>query len=348
MTTSGRVTTYRYVSDGALVTVINKEGMARLRHPAPVVGLVLGGTAVGIVSSFRTNEASLPDYLGRVLLIGVAWGLAFVLLTGLMIAVLVVPLASAANRHHVLRRFPLGSVTEVDVGDDALVIRRPAGTSEVPYRKILNLRPRGSFLNIAIRNRLIGELLPLGLLPDDAVEFIRTRSRGAWPAAAVPDAGTPTRRFVVPPGWATHVASVHTRAVLGQRRFWTRMGLVLLGSALVAYVTAPWLLLVSPALAIFVVVGSYVQTRRLFTTLLPTGSVATTEFLDDHFVSRNAGGVREIPFADISSIRVRGDLVQLGVKSQPGWTMIARALVPDEAIAHLREQTLSRRRPAGG
>jgi hypothetical protein len=64
--------------------------------------------------------------------------------------------------------------------------------------------------------------------------------------------------------------------------------------------------------------------------------VATTEFLDDRFVSRNHGGVREIRYDDVLAVDVRGDVALLRLATMPGRMLIARALLPDEQLARMR------------
>lgn len=69
---------------------------------------------------------------------------------------------------------------------------------------------------------------------------------------------------------------------------------------------------------------------------MPTGSVATIGFLDDRFISRTARWAREIRFDDIRALDVWGDGVLVETASESGKIAIARALIPDDALDHLR------------
>jgi len=342
VTTSGPATTYRYIADGQLTARADRAATARLRRPLLIVALVLVGLVLGVGASLVTSAASLPHYLGRVLLIGVVWGLAWVIGVVVLVAALAVPLAKIINRRMVMRLFPDGSVTEVELGKDSLVLMRPTRTRAVPYRTIFRVRATECFLRFELRGRPLAELLPHGLLPDDAVEFIRARARGAWPLAAALGEGNPTRQVVVPAGWATHVAAVHTRAAMRSTSFLARLGLTLLVSAGLAVLAGPAWLVVAPLLALLNVAVTYARTRRAIATALPTGSVATTEFLEDRFIARNARWAREIRFDDIGSLDVCGDVLLLQLASGSGKLAIARALVPDDTLHHLHT-----RRPGG-
>ena len=333
--TSGPATTYRYTSDGRLATDLHRDGAAQLRNPLLWVSLVVVGLLLGIGASLATNVASLPHYLGRVLLIGVVWGLGWVVVVLVLIGALVLPLVKVVTRGLGERLFPEGSVTEVELGDDSLVIKRPTRTRSMRYRAIFRVRATGSFLRVERRGRLVAELLPLGMLPDDAIEFIRTRARGAWPVTALGE-GNPDRQVVVPVGWAAHVAASYTRAMTRSAGHWTRLGVALLVSALLAVVAGTSWLLVAPVWALLSVTVTYARTRRAIASALPTGSVATTEFLEDRFISRNAGGVREIGFADIRSVDVRGDVVLLRLTARRETLAIARALLPEDQLQHMR------------
>jgi hypothetical protein len=332
VTTSGPATTYRHIADGQLKAGVYRETTTLLRHRRFLVALAILGLVIGIGASVITYHASLSHYFGKVVLIGVVWGLAWFAATAVLLAVLGAPLAIVINRRMVARLFPHGSVTEVELGEDSLVLRRPARTRSVPYRAVIRVRATESFLTLTLRGRPRVEVLPLGLLPDDAIEFIRARARGAWPLSAALDSGSPTRQVTVPAGWATHVAAVHTREVLGRIKFWARVGLALLVSAGLAVVAGLGWVVVGPLIAILAVALTYAQTRRAIATALPTGSLATTEFLDDRFISRNAGGTREIRFDEICALDVRGDVVLLELASGSRKIAIARALIPDEFV----------------
>lgn len=329
--------TYRYVADGRLESELDRIAVARLKQPRLWIALAIVTLAYGVGSLLVANAASLPSSLGRVVLVGVGVGLAMFALIALVI-VAAFPLAKVANRRLVGRHFVRGSVTEVELADDALVIRRPTGVRTVPYRKVFRVRPfRSTFLRVERRGRLAAELLPLGLLPDETIEFIRARSRGTWPASTPFGEGQPARQMVIPPGWASHVAAVHTLEALKGREFRTRVALALVVSlALSAWAGSTWLA-ITAVFAILAVVVTYVRARRSMAISVPTGSVATTEFLEDRFVSRNAGGAREVRDHDIRAVDVRGDVVLLRLASQRGRFYIARALFPDEQLERLRD-----------
>lgn len=336
MTTPGPATTYTYVAEADLADRLRREATARLRRPLPLGTLLVFGLVLGILASLVTNAASLPTYRGKVLMIGVVWGLVWVATVVLLTAVLVVPVSRVVIRRRVARDYPEGSSTEVTLGDDSLVVTRPGGTRTLPYREIARVRPVGSWLAIVRRGRLVAELLPNGLLPDAAVELIRARARHGVPAAADRWDGEPTRQMVVPAGWAGHLAAVHTLASLTSRRFLVRVGLASVVSLFFALVLAPAWLLAAPVLALLSVAVAYVQTQRSLASVLPGGSVASTEVLADRLVSRNAGGTREIPYDQVRSVEVHGDVVFLGLASVPGRMLIARALIPDDVLERLR------------
>jgi len=238
------------------------------------------------------------------------------------------------NRRSMERCFPEGSVTEVELGADAMVLKRPDRTREVPYQSISRVRASGSLLALEVRGRRpMVELLPLDLLPDDALEFIRVRGLGAWPATDRLGDGTPSRRFVVPAGWAAHVAAVQTRENLRHAGLWIRIGTAIVLSMLLATIAGSWWpLVLAPLLSVASAWLGYTRTRRAVGLALPAGSVAATETRDDRLVSRNAGGVREIRFDDIRSLVVRDDVVLLGMTSGPKVLALARDLVPDELL----------------
>jgi hypothetical protein len=327
--------TYRYVADGRLATGSGRQALARLLRPRVLTSFVLIGLLVGVGLSVSAYDASLRDHPGRVLFIGAVWGVAWMVTVATIVGVLVVPAVSVANRRMVSRLFPEGSVTEVELDRDGFVIRRRTGTRSIPYRSLVRVRTSGSLLRLELRGRPVAELLPRELLPDDVLELLRARSRDVWPTTATVGQGTPDRTMVVPTGWATRVAAAATTAALRRTGFWLRSGLVLLASVLLAIAVDPrWLLLglVPPLLSLAL---TYTGTRRNVAAVLPAGSVASTEFLEDRFVSRNMGGAREIRFDDIRSIDVRGDVVFLGLVSRRSPLVIARVLVPDDQLARL-------------
>jgi hypothetical protein len=335
VTVSDPAPTYTYVADAHLADRLRREATARLRRPLPLGILLVFGLVLGILASLVTNAASLPAYRGEVVVIGVVWGLVWVAAVVVLTVVLVVPLSRVIIGRRVARDYPQGSRTEVELGAEALVLIRPSGTRTLPYRQIARVRPIGSWLTIAVRGRLVAELLPKGVLPEGAVELIRARARGAAPAADPWD-GQPTCQMVVPAGWAAHLAAVHTRTSMTSSRFLVRAGLASVVCLILALVLSPWWLVAAPLLALLSVVTTYVQTRNALSTLLPTGSVASTEVLADRLVSRNAGGTREIPFDQVRSVEVHGDVVFLLLASVRGPMLIGRALIPDDLLQRLR------------
>lgn len=336
MTVPDPTSTYVYVADAELAVRLRRESTARLRRPLPLGILLVFGVVLGIVASLVTNSASLPTYRGRVLLIGVVWGLVWVMAVVVLTAVIVVPLSGMLIRRRVARDYPLDSVTEVEVGAEALVVRRPTGTQTVPYREIARVRPIGSWLTIARRGRMVADLLPKDLLPYTAVELIRARARGVAPATAGEWDGEPTRQMVVPTGWAGHVAAVHTREGLRHPRFWFRLGLATVTAAAVAVMSSPAWLMAAPVLALVSLAAAYGQARHAIGSVLPSGSIASLEVLDDRLVSRNAGGVREIRYDEILSVVVRDDVVLLRLTSAKGQMLLARELLPDDVLERLR------------
>jgi hypothetical protein len=229
-------------------------------------------------------------------------------------------------------------VTEIAVGADALMVVRPSGKrTEIPYPAIRLVRTYGSLLAIRTRGRVWPELLPTGAMSEEALEYLTARAQGAWPAGDLVTSGEGTRRFVVPPGWAGHLAAVHTMRALRRPTFLLRFGLVALVLLVVAALVDPAWALVVPGLLVVLLVGVYAPTRRNAERALPEGSAATTEFLEGGFVSRNAGGAREILYADVRSVVIHGDVSVMALRS--GRTrLFPRALFPDEVLDHLAGQ----------
>lgn len=338
MPTSDPLTTCRYVSDGRLARRITRESWARLRRPWVLVSFVAFGLALGVVGSLSANAGSLPDQLGRVLLIGVIWGVGWLVVVAGLAAVVVVPLVRWRERQ-IAAQYPVGSVTEIAVGVDGLVVVRPSGKSaEIPYPAIRAVRTYGSLLAIRTRGRVWPELLPTGALSEVALEYLTVRAQGAWPAGGIVTSGEGTRRFVVPPGWAGHIAAVYTMRSLRRPSFLLRFGLVAVVLLVVAALEDPAWALVVPGLLVVLLVGVYVPTRRNAERALPEGSTATTEFREDGFVSRNAAGAREILYADIRSVVIRGDVLVMALRSGPT-RLFPRALFPDEVLDHLAGET---------
>ena len=332
MTISGATPVYRYVADGELVAASSRESMVRLRRVLWAVVPV--GLLVGLGLSLAVNAASVPNHLGEVLVIGAAWGLLWVLAVLALFGV-VVPLARLSSQRQMARMFSDGSLTEVELDEDFLVIRRPTGARSVPYRSIFRISTRGSFLRVERRGHLMAELLPLGLLPESAIELIRLRSRGLWPQTV--ELGAPDREWMVPTSWSAHVAAVVTGDAVRGARFWARCLLAFSASVLLAAGDGPLWLVLAPTLAILSLARTYAGTRRAVASALPTGSVASTEFLEDRFISRNSGGVREIRFGNIHRVKVRHDVVLLRLLRGPKMMAIAQDLVPEDQLERLLE-----------
>lgn len=329
---SGRVFTYS--SDGTLPRTW------RVRSPLTLVLLALALVGVGVVSSVRVNADSLPDYRVQVVLIGLVWGVTMVAITGLMVVLVVL-----AHRHLVRRTmsrlFPAGSTTEVELGEDALVIRRPTGEVALPYRAMVRVRANPLWIKVFCRGRARPELLPGRLLPAPALDLLRSRVGLAPATAAVPD-HEPTRTMLVPTGWAAHLAAVHRGAMVRSAGFWVSMPAFLLLGGLLGLLISPWWWLLVPVLVLVRLLVADARTRKVLARALPDGSTASTYVLEDRFVSRNAGGTREILFADVSSASVHDDVVVLRLRSARGRFLIARTLLPPETLASL-PQGLGRR-----
>jgi hypothetical protein len=332
---SGATTAYRYVSDGRLAAELNRSRVAILGRPRLVVPFVVASLLFGVGASLVDNAASLPTYLGRVVLIGLMWGTVWLLFMVLCAGVISLPVGRAINRAWVARKFPEGSVTTVELGPDSILIERPTGLRSLPYAEVRRVRSSGFFWQLQLRGRPFVEVLPREMLPDSAVELIRARSRGVAPMSSA-EPGRPTRETVVPPGWAGHVAALQVGRTLRERRFWTRSAPVLLISGLATAVFGGAWVIGGVAWCVFNVGCTYVVTRRNVSAALPTGSTASTFFFDDRCVSRNTGGSREVRFTDIEAADVHDDVVFLRLRDHRGALVLARALVPDDALENLR------------
>lgn len=338
VTGSGNAQTYRYVARDGDPPGLDRQALARVRSPRLVGGLVLTGLVLGVGASLIANAASLPQFLVRVLLIGAAWGLAWVAVVVLVFVVLGLPLANRLNRRAARRLFPPGSVTEVELNGDTLVIRRPTGSRSVPYRAVRRVRTTAAYLVLEARSAPFGELLPRGMLPEEAVELIRARSRDTVSEMTVVGLGDPTRQMAVPDGWATHVATLHTAALMSGVRFWGRIALTLLLVVPLAFISGPeWLLLIPTVTGVLIAV-TFVRTQRAIAAALPPGSKMSSHVRDDRLITRNVGGSREIPFDQVRSVDVRGDVVFLRLSDGPVALAIARSLIPDETLAALQRQ----------
>jgi hypothetical protein len=314
---------------------LSQERWKRLRHPALLVSVVVFGVAFGLSASFLTYQDSLPKYLGRVVLIGLLWGLYWILAIALLTPAIMVPLGRWRGRR-TASQYPAGSVTEVLLGTEDLVIVRPSGDrSEIAYARIRQVRTFGSLQAIYLRNTYWPTTLPTGALTEEALAHVHERMYGAPPAPDSLMTADPTRTFVAPPGWATHVAGVYTRANLGRPAFLVRFGLISLALLVLAVLVSPWCALVIPVLFVVVVLGGYVPTLRMLRRVVPDGSVATIEVLEDRVVYRNAGGAREIRYADVRSVAVRDDIVLMRLTTPRGAGVMPRALVPDDVLHRL-------------
>jgi hypothetical protein len=341
MATSDAVLTCRYVSDGEVGRRASRDRWKRLRHPALLLATAVVGGLVGVGASVITYHGSLPEYLGRVVVIGLIWGVYWILALALFTAALVFPLARWRERR-ISAQYPAGSVTEILLGAEDLVIVRPSGDrSEIGYRGVRRVRTFGSLQAIYSRSSFWPELLPTGALTEEALTYLDDRMRGDRPGS-VDDAKNDvtqadvTRSFVVPPGWAAHVAGVYTRSVLRRRAFLVRFGLVAMALVVLAALESPWWALLIPSFLAVTALSVYVPTRRMLDRVVPDGSVATTDVFEDRLVSRNAGGVREIRYADVRAIEVRGDVVLIRMTTERNVGVIARALIPDELPQRLR------------
>jgi hypothetical protein len=314
---------------------LDRDLMARAHLPVAGSALALISFAVGFYSSFDSNRDSLPYYRGEVVRIALVWGLVFAAI--LLIAGLIgVFLGRGVNRRRMRRLFPTGSVTQVRLDRDALVLTRPGTTRTIPYGRIRRVKLYEHTQWIMVRGRPLVEVLPAGLLPDEAVETLQARASGAVPLSWSPPATGPARQMVVPAGWATHVAGVDVRNTLSKPRFWVRLGLAILVSTPIAYAAGTAWLALGPALALLSSRLAYVRTRDAMAASMPSGSVARLEVLDDRMVSRTARWAREIRFDEVREVHIRGDVVFLAMTTTPPRLALARELLPDVVIDRLR------------
>lgn len=331
----GTPVTYRYVSDDRMARGLNRDVTARARPGVAGIALALVGFGLGGYASFDANRDSLPRYRGEVVGIALVWGLVFAALwVGFGLIGLLV--ARGVNRRRMRRLFPTGSVTEVRLDQDAVVLTRPATTRRIPYDRVRRVRRYEHTRWIVVRGRPLVEVLPASLLPDRAVEILEARAAGATPSAWSQAPTGPVRDLVVPDGWAAHVAGVTVRATLGTPRFWARLGLAVLVSGVVAYAAGPLWLAVVPALALLAVTVAYLRTREAMAHAMPSGSVASIEALDDRLVSRTARWSRDIRFDEVRAVDVRGDVVFLTMTSAPRRLALARELLTDAVLERLR------------
>ena len=110
-----------------------------------------------------------------------------------------------------------------------------------------------------------------------------------------------------------------------------RLGLTSLVILVLALVLSPAWMIAVPVLWLLVAFGVYWPTRHRLGQALPDGSVSTIEFLDDRLISRNASGAREVRYAGVREVDVRGAVASVRlVTGQP--FLMARALLPDEVL----------------
>jgi len=314
---------------------LNRDSLARMNRPVVWAAFTLVGFGVGFYASFDSNRASWPYYRGEVIRIALVWGL---VVAALMIpaALLGLAMGRATNRWRMRRMFPTGSVTEIRLDPDALVLTRPGTTRTIPYGRIRRVKLYEHTHWIVVRGRPLVEVLPAGLLPGEAVEILQARASGAVPLSWTSPPMGPVLRMVVPDSWAAHVAAVTVREIVGKPRFWVRLGLAVLVSATIAYAAGIEWLALGPALALVAFMVAYVRTRDAMAVAMPSGSVASMEVLDDQLVSRTARWAREIPFDEVREVRVRDDVVFLAMTGTPPLLALARELVPDAVIERLR------------
>lgn len=334
---------YRYVSDGEMAVAINKDARARVLRPMALAGLAFFTFMIGFGLYVFSYRGFLPHHLGEVLRNASLSGLTLTLFPVVTLSA-AIPLALTGNSRRMRRLFPYGSVTEVAVGEDALVVKRPSGARSISYAEIRMVQDAKHIQWVMTRGRRRVEVLPAHLLPPDVIEQIRARSAGMSP---VPEVSTPpisTRNWIVPPGWAAHAAAAHTLMALRRpdRRFWLRLARMLAVFTCVALVAGSGWLLAVPTLLVLGLVLSYVRTRRMIAAALPGGSEASTEFHEDRFVSRNALGAREIPFDHVRGVQVRGDVVFLQLANLAGRLIVARELIPDDELERLACESLRR------
>jgi hypothetical protein len=310
---------------------VSRDTVGRMRRPLPWAAAAVLSFTVGSVSSYRGNRASLPYYRAEVIRIAVGWGLVFVVLMAAA-ALLGLALSVTQLRRRAVRLYPEGAETEVELTEEALVLRRASGVRSIPYADIRTVKPRERVLWIVVSRRPLAEPLPADLLPPAAVDAIRARSRGAVPASTAPAPTGPLRQIVVPQHWASHVAAATVRRHLRRPRFWTRLALGIVVSIPMAVIGGRAWLAVAPVLALLSLAVAFVQTRRVITWALPPGSTTSAEIHHDRVISRSVRWTRDIPLADIRRIDVRGNVVFFEMTTRPPLLALARELVPADLI----------------
>lgn len=335
MTDPGTPVTYRYLSDGQMPIGVDRDTMARVNRPLAWSATALVGFGLGFSLLLDANRASLPYHRGEVVL--------FSLLSGLVVALVAVVaglvglmIGRAVNRAHTRRLFPTGSVTELRLEQDAVVLTRPATTRTIPYDRVRRVRRYEHTRWVVVRGRPLVEVLPASLLPDEAVEILEARAAGAQPLTWSSAPTGPVRDLVVPDEWAAHVAGLTVQATLRTPRFWARLGLAVLVSVVVVYGAGPMWLAVVPALALLSLTVAYLRTRAALSRAMPSGSIASIEALDDRLVSRTARWTRDIRFDEVRGVDVRSDVVFLTMTSAPRRLALARELLPDAVLERFR------------
>jgi hypothetical protein len=334
MSTTDPPGTYRYVADGRFPRRLTRERWARVLDPRVLAAFLAVSLLLGVGLSLVANAHSLPHHLARVVLIGVVWGLGWLLVVALLSAALLVPLAMVREQQ-IAAQYPAGSVTEITLGAEDLVVVRPSGEHRMmPYAAIRLVRTYGSTLAVRGRGRFWPLVLPTGALPPQAVDHLAARAGIAPSVTVIEPTGGQMRQFTVPEGWSEHMARVYVASTLKRRTFALRFGSTALVLLVLGVLVSWWWALVVPVLLAVVLVGAYVPTRRRLAAALPPGSEATTEVFEDRLVSRNAGGGREIRYADVEAVTVRRDVAMLRLTSG-SVLLLARSLVPDEVLARV-------------
>jgi hypothetical protein len=197
------------------------------------------------------------------------------------------------------------------------------------------VKPTGSLLVLCLgKSGIRMELLPTGLLPDHVVAYVTARSRGLSPVPVEEPTSEGARRFVVPPGWAEHIARIYTASALRRPQVLRRVGLATFVIVGVAALVGPLWALAVPLLWALLVFSIYEPLRANARRDAPEGSLMTTEFLEDRIIYRNTGGQREFRYSDVVQVDVRGDVVLMRLRTrQTG--VLARALFPDDVLARL-------------
>lgn len=160
---------HAYVTDAGFVGRLARSVTARLFLRGPMVvmlGLLAG---IGIVLLLVSLLGLLLAATGNVSVAEatpVLGGAAFVL----GFAALLVLLSYALIRLQLRRAIPVGSIYELGFGADALRMRGPVNSSEMPYSTYRRARRRGQFVEIAGRRGVARVTLPAQLFPGTGLE----------------------------------------------------------------------------------------------------------------------------------------------------------------------------------